>query len=52
MFGVAHIGVPLSIPILILVGFAFAGARIASRGLALPISLHFLHNLAILAMSA
>jgi uncharacterized protein len=47
MFGLAHIGVPLSIPILALIGVAFGYARVASGRLALPILLHFLHNLLI-----
>jgi membrane protease YdiL (CAAX protease family) len=47
MFGLAHIGVPLSIPLLALVGLALGYARVASGRLALPMVLHFLHNFVI-----
>lgn len=47
MFGLAHIGVPLSIPMLSLVGVALGYARVASGRLLLPMLLHFLHNLVI-----
>lgn len=49
MFGMAHVGVPLSIPMLTLVGVVFGYARVVSGRLALPMLLHFLHNLIILA---
>jgi membrane protease YdiL (CAAX protease family) len=48
MFGMAHVGVPLSIPMLGLVGVPLAYARVASGRLALPMVLHFLHNWIIL----
>lgn len=44
MFSMAHIGTPLSMPILFLLGLALGYARTASGGLALPIVMHFLHN--------
>jgi membrane protease YdiL (CAAX protease family) len=47
MFGLAHIYVALSVPYLVVAGMAFGWARTASGTLALPIALHFLHNLAI-----
>ena len=50
MFGIAHIGVPLSVPMLILVGVPLAYARVASGGIALPMLLHFLHNAIILVL--
>jgi CAAX protease family protein len=50
MFGIAHIGVPLSVPMLMLVGIPLAYARVASGGLALPMLLHFLHNAIILGL--
>jgi membrane protease YdiL (CAAX protease family) len=50
MFGIAHIGVPLSVPMLILVGIPLAYARVASGGIALPMLLHFLHNAIILGL--
>jgi len=49
MFGMAHVGAPLSIPMLTLVGVVFGYARVVSGRLALPMLLHFLHNLIILA---
>lgn len=45
MFGMAHIGVFLSVPVLILIGGLLGYARLYSGGLLLPIVLHFLHNL-------
>jgi membrane protease YdiL (CAAX protease family) len=47
MFGLAHIGVPLSIPMLALVGVPLGYARVASDRLSLPMLLHFLHNFVI-----
>jgi membrane protease YdiL (CAAX protease family) len=51
MFGLAHVGVPLSIPMLALVGVPLAYARVASGGLALPMLFHFLHNWIVLLRS-
>jgi membrane protease YdiL (CAAX protease family) len=51
MFGMAHIGAPLSIPMLALVGVPLAYARVASGSLALPMVLHFLHNLLVVVRS-
>jgi membrane protease YdiL (CAAX protease family) len=48
MFGMAHVGVPLSVPMLALIGVPLALARVFSGGLALPMTLHFLHNLLVL----
>lgn len=48
MFGLAHIFAVLSAPYLILAGIAFGYARLYGRSLALPMLLHFAHNLAIL----
>jgi uncharacterized protein len=47
MFGFAHIGAPLSIPMLTLLGVGLGYARVASGSLLLPMLLHFGHNLAI-----
>src|SRR5262249_55571120 len=44
MFGMAHIGATLSVPILILLGVYFGYARVVSGGLLLPMMLHFVHN--------
>jgi membrane protease YdiL (CAAX protease family) len=44
LFGFAHIGVPLSIPVLIVVGLGLGYARVLSGRLELPMVLHFLHN--------
>lgn len=52
MFGIAHIGVPLSIPMLIGLGILFGYARVWSGGLTLPILMHFVHNLVILLAEA
>lgn len=48
MFGLAHIGVALSVPYLILVGVFLGYARQRSGGLVLPVVMHFLHNLAVI----
>jgi len=47
MFGMAHIGVPLSVPALFGVGLFLGGMRLWSGGLLLPMLLHFLHNLTV-----
>jgi membrane protease YdiL (CAAX protease family) len=48
MFGMAHVGVPLSVPMLAFIGVPLALARVFSGGLALPMALHFLHNAIVL----
>jgi membrane protease YdiL (CAAX protease family) len=48
MFGVAHIGKPLGIPYLIVLGVVLGYARIAGGTLVLPMLMHFGHNLAVL----
>jgi membrane protease YdiL (CAAX protease family) len=47
MFGLAHIGAPLSIPMLTLLGVGLGYVRVASGSLVLPMLMHFGHNLAI-----
>jgi membrane protease YdiL (CAAX protease family) len=44
MFTLAHIGVPLSMPVLLLVGVGLGYARVASGHMLLPMFLHFMHN--------
>jgi uncharacterized protein len=44
MFGMAHIGMPLSIPILIIVGVGLGYARVLSGSMVLPMLMHFVHN--------
>lgn len=48
LFGLLHIGMPFSIPYLVLLGAYLGYARIASNGLLLPIVLHFVHNLLVM----
>ncbi len=48
IFGMAHLGAIVGWPVLILLGAGLGYARVYSGGLALPILLHFLHNLAVL----
>ena len=48
IFGMAHLGAIAGWPVLILLGAGLGYARVYSGGLALPILLHFLHNLAVL----
>jgi membrane protease YdiL (CAAX protease family) len=52
MFGIAHIGVPLSIPMLTVVGFGLGYLRVTSGGLALPMLMHFAHNFVILLLNS
>lgn len=52
MFAMAHVGVPLSMPYLFLVGIALGYARIAGGGLGLPITMHFLHNAVVLVVES
>lgn len=51
MFGLAHLGVPLSIPVLALVGAVLGWARIASGSIVLPMLLHALHNFVIVLLN-
>ena len=50
-FGMAHLGNPVGWPVLILLGAGLGYARTLSGTLALPIALHFLHNLCVLALN-
>lgn len=44
LFGLAHIGETISMPILVLLGGLLGYSRVWSRGMALPILMHFAHN--------
>ena len=44
MFGLAHLGAPLSMPILILLGVFLGYARVSGGTLLLPMVMHFFHN--------
>lgn len=48
MFAMAHIGNPLGLPVVMLIGVVLGYARWASGGLLLPMVLHFFHNLVVL----
>jgi membrane protease YdiL (CAAX protease family) len=48
MFGLAHIGQPLGIPVLILIGVGLGYARVWGGTLLLPMVMHFIHNLVVL----
>ncbi|MCS7167206.1 MAG: CPBP family intramembrane glutamic endopeptidase [Gemmatales bacterium] len=50
LFAIAHLGQPLHLPYLFLVGLVLGYLRLASGGLALPIIIHFLHNAAALGL--
>ena len=52
MFGMAHVGQPFSIPVLTVVGMGLGYMRVASRGLALPMLMHFAHNLVVLLLAS
>jgi membrane protease YdiL (CAAX protease family) len=47
LFGAAHVGAWISLPILGLLGAGLGYARVYTGGLALPVVLHFLHNLVV-----
>jgi membrane protease YdiL (CAAX protease family) len=47
MFALCHVYAPIGVPYLFVAGAAFAAARILTGGLALPMALHFAHNLAV-----
>ncbi len=48
LFALAHLGQPLSLPVLGLIGIALGYLRLASGHLWLPMLFHFLHNLAVM----
>jgi membrane protease YdiL (CAAX protease family) len=52
MFALAHIGVPLSMPVLFVLGILLGYARLASGGIYLPMALHFVHNAIVMALNA
>lgn len=52
MFGVAHIHVPLSVPMLMTVGMGLGYARWMSGSMILPMLMHGLHNLIVLIVEA
>ncbi len=52
MFALAHIGAPLSMPVLFVVGILLGYARLASGNIYLPMILHFLHNAIVTAFNA
>jgi uncharacterized protein len=52
MFAAAHIGAPLSLPVLLFLGVFLGYSRLASGGIVLPVVLHFLHNAAVMVLNA
>jgi membrane protease YdiL (CAAX protease family) len=48
MFGMAHIGNPLGLPYLFVLGIVLGYMRVWTGGLLLPMLVHFLHNLAVI----
>ena len=50
MFALAHLGVPLSLPALFVVGMALGYARLAGGGLPVPMAMHAAHNAIILSL--
>lgn len=51
MFAAAHVGVPLSLPVLFVLGALLGYARLTSGSIYLPIFLHFLHNAVVTALN-
>lgn len=52
MFALAHVGVLLSIPVLLVLGVLLGYARLAGGGLALPVLMHLAHNAAVMTVEA
>jgi uncharacterized protein len=52
MFAAAHVGAPLSMPVLFVLGVVLGYARLASGGIFLPMILHFVHNAVVLSLNA
>jgi len=52
MFGVAHVGTPASMPLLSLVGVGLGYLRVYTNGLALPMIVHFAHNLLVVLIAS
>ena len=48
LFGIAHVGAPVGVPVLILLGAGLGYCRVWGRTLILPMLLHFFHNLFVL----
>ncbi len=51
MFAAAHVGVPLSLPVLFVLGLLLGYARLTSGNVYLPVFLHFLHNAVVMALN-
>lgn len=51
VFGMAHLGNPVGWPVLCLLGAGLGYARTCGGTLVLPVALHFLHNLCVLALN-
>ncbi len=51
MFALSHIGIPLSMPALFVLGLGLGYARMLSGGIVLPITMHFMHNFVIMILS-
>jgi uncharacterized protein len=52
MFAAAHVGAPLSMPVLFVLGVFLGYARLTSGGIYLPMVLHFLHNAVVMMLNA
>jgi uncharacterized protein len=52
MFAAAHVGVPLSMPVLFVLGVLLGYARLASGSIYLPMILHFVHNAVVMALNS
>lgn len=52
MFAAAHVGVPLSMPVLFVLGVLLGYARLTSGSIYLPMVLHFLHNAVVMVLNA
>ncbi|MGE3808729.1 MAG: lysostaphin resistance A-like protein, partial [Gemmataceae bacterium] len=52
MFGLAHLGVPLSVPMLTVIGVGLGYLRVYSGSLVLPMLVHLAHNTVVLIIEA
>jgi uncharacterized protein len=51
MFALSHIGVPLSMPVLFVLGLGLGYARMVSGGIFLCVAMHFIHNLIVMKLN-
>lgn len=51
MFALAHLGAPLSMPVLFVIGMSLGYARLAGGGLLVPMAMHAAHNAIVMSLN-